>query len=51
MHLEAMSEQVWRYELGGHDGANLEAVIERVWMSTWTKSMDCAPGAETLLTS
>jgi len=30
MHLEAVIERVWRYALGGHDCANLEAVIKRV---------------------
>jgi len=41
--------------LGGHDRANLEmhleAVIERDWTSTWRRSMDGAPGAETLFIS
>jgi len=38
--------------LGGHDGASLdvhlEAVIERDWTSTWRRSMDGAPVAETV---
>jgi len=37
--------------LGGHDCANLEAVIERDWTSTWRRSMDSAPGDETLIIS
>jgi len=37
--------------LGGCDRASLEAVIERVWMSTGRQSMDSAPGAETLFIS
>jgi len=37
--------------LGGHDRANLEAVIERDWTSTWRRSMDSAPGDETLFIS
>jgi len=62
MHLEAMIERLWRYTsrprssefgdaLGGRDRASLEmylqAVIERVWMSTGSQSMDGALGAET----
>ena len=35
MDLVAMIEQVWRYALEGHDRANLEAIIERVWGCTW----------------
>jgi len=31
MHLEAVIKLVWRYALGGHDRANLEAATERVW--------------------
>jgi len=30
IQLEAMIEGVWRYAHGGHDGANLEAIIECV---------------------
>jgi hypothetical protein len=30
IHLEAAIEQVWRYKLGGHHCANVEAAIERV---------------------
>ena len=29
MHLEAVAERVWRYVLGGHDRANLEAAIKQ----------------------
>ena len=39
MHIEAMIERVWRYVLGGRNGASLEihleAVIEQVWRCTW----------------
>jgi len=59
MHLEAGIERVWRCtwtpwlcELGGRNRASLdihlEAVIERDWTSTWRRSMDGAPGAETV---
>jgi len=63
MHLEAGIERVWRCiwrqrsselrgALGGCDRASLEmqleAVIEQDWMSTWRRSMDGAPGDETL---
>jgi len=34
--------------LAGCDRASLEAVIDRVWMSTGGQSMDSVPGAETL---
>ena len=34
MHLGAVIVRVWRYELGGHNRANLEAVIERVCRCT-----------------
>jgi len=37
--------------LGAHDRANMEAVIERDWSSTWRRSMDSAPGDETLFSS
>jgi len=37
--------------LGGHDLANLEAVIEQDWTSTWRRSMDGALGDETLFIS
>jgi len=30
-----MIERVGRYALGGHDLANSQAVIERVWRYTW----------------
>ena len=46
MHLEAVIKRVGRYALSVHDHANLEAVIERVWISTWRQWMDGAPGAE-----
>jgi len=42
MHLVAMIVLTWRSKssefgdaLGGHDHANLEVVIERVWKCTW----------------
>jgi len=46
MHLEALTERVWRCTwrprsselrdaLGGHDRANLEAGFEQVWRYTW----------------
>jgi len=35
IHLEAVIERGWGYALGGHDGANFQAVIERVWRYTW----------------
>jgi len=65
-NLEAIIKRVWRYTwwlwlsefedaLGGCDRASLEmhleAVMKWVWKSTWTQSMDSAPGAETLFIS
>jgi len=35
MHLDAVTEWVWRYAHGGHESANLEAVIERVCYCPW----------------
>ena len=35
IHLKAVIERVWGYALGGHDRANLEAVIEPFWRCTW----------------
>jgi len=35
MHVEAGIKLVWRYALGGHDCANLEAVTEGVWRFNW----------------
>ena len=37
--------------LGGHDCADLEAVIERDWTSTWRRLMDSAPSDESLFIS
>jgi len=66
MHLEAGIERVWRCiwrprsselrdAFGGRDRASLEmpleAVIERDWTSTSRRSMDGAPGDETLFIS
>jgi len=62
MHLEAMIVRTCRTQssefgdaLGGDDRASLEmhlqAVIERDWTSTWRRSMDGAPGDETLFIS
>jgi len=31
IYLEEIIEPVWSYALGGHDGANLDAVVEQVW--------------------
>jgi len=65
-NLEAVIERVWRYTwwlwlsdfgdaLGGCDRANLEMHLEAVmkwdWTSTWRRSMDGTPAAETLLIS
>jgi len=65
-NLEAVIERVWRYtwwlwlsecgdELGGCDRASLEIHLEAVmkwdWTRTWRRSMDGAPGAETLIIS
>jgi len=62
MHLEAVIERDWRCtwrpcscELAGRNRASLEihleAVIERDWTSTSRRSMDGAPGDETLFIS
>jgi len=52
MHFEATIDRVWRYALGVRDLASLEmhleAVIERDWTSTYRRSMDGVPGAQTL---
>jgi len=47
MHLEAVIVRTWRPNRASLD-IDLEAVIERDWMSTWRRSMDGAPGAETV---
>ena len=44
MHFEAVIQQVWRYALGDHDHASLEAVITGVYRITWRQSMKGAPG-------
>jgi len=62
IHLEAVIVRVWGCTwrpwscecgdaLGGRDHANLEAVVEPVWMSTLRWLMDGSLGAETLFIS
>jgi len=42
IHLEAVFERHCGYALGGHDCANFQAVIERVWRYTWRlQSSEC----------
>jgi len=35
MHLDVVIERLWRYAHWGHESANMEAVIDRVWGCSW----------------